>query len=453
MQTVAWIGGIPYPTGFPGYAIVSWLWAHLVPFGTVAWRVNLLSALAMAGASAAVAAIALALGTIKAGALGAALVFAFSGAIWNHATYADVHPAGFAAILAAVLCAVLWLARGAPRAFVGAVLAAAVAVAIDTTAVLELAGLALLLAGRRPNAGLAVRAVVPALLVVLAVYAYLPLRSAYVTAHRLDPTLSLGVAPGRPFWDDHHPATWSGFVALVGGREFTPERALAGIVGRDAVTKLWRGVLPRLRDEAGEVVFWLGCFGALCWLRREPLAFAAGLLLAIAPIAFATAYPAEADADRYLPALYAFTVLAAASGAQALGVAAGRALLLPAAVTMSVAFAAILWHDGEMNRDLFAQPADHGAAAFVARVAERTPAHAILVAQWVNATPLAYGAYVTRSLGDRIVLTADPDEYAGEYRRWLRTRPVVLVSDEALTLASFRLRALDASTPHLYEVQ
>ena len=59
LQTVAWIAGIPYPTGFPGYVLVGWLWTHLIPLGSVAARLNALSALALAGGAATVAALAL----------------------------------------------------------------------------------------------------------------------------------------------------------------------------------------------------------------------------------------------------------------------------------------------------------------------------------------------------------------------------------------------------------
>src|SRR5665213_2008850 len=38
LQTVTWIAGIPYPTGYPGYVAIGWLWAHVVPCAPVAAR-------------------------------------------------------------------------------------------------------------------------------------------------------------------------------------------------------------------------------------------------------------------------------------------------------------------------------------------------------------------------------------------------------------------------------
>ncbi len=44
-QFVPWLPGIAHPTGYPLYTLLGWLWTHLFPLGTVAWRMNLLSAL------------------------------------------------------------------------------------------------------------------------------------------------------------------------------------------------------------------------------------------------------------------------------------------------------------------------------------------------------------------------------------------------------------------------
>ena len=48
LQTVPYILGIAHPTGFPLYVLCGWLWSHLVVVGTVAYRMNLLSAFAVA---------------------------------------------------------------------------------------------------------------------------------------------------------------------------------------------------------------------------------------------------------------------------------------------------------------------------------------------------------------------------------------------------------------------
>jgi len=35
LQTVPYILGIPYPTGFPGYVLLGWLWSHGFAIGSV----------------------------------------------------------------------------------------------------------------------------------------------------------------------------------------------------------------------------------------------------------------------------------------------------------------------------------------------------------------------------------------------------------------------------------
>lgn len=45
LQFVPYIAGIAHPTGYPLYTMLGWLWSHVLPFGDVAYRMNLFSAL------------------------------------------------------------------------------------------------------------------------------------------------------------------------------------------------------------------------------------------------------------------------------------------------------------------------------------------------------------------------------------------------------------------------
>ncbi len=114
-QFVAWLPGIAHPTGYPLYVLLGWLWTHLIPFGEVAWRMNLLSALfaaATVGLLYQVAhrlfrqsipeAPALAIGTAAAG---TALIFAVTPTFWSQAIIAEVY-----ALHALFVTAVVWLA-------------------------------------------------------------------------------------------------------------------------------------------------------------------------------------------------------------------------------------------------------------------------------------------------------------------------------------------------------
>ncbi len=35
--------GVPHPPGYPIWTILAWAWQKLIPFGNIAWRVNLMS--------------------------------------------------------------------------------------------------------------------------------------------------------------------------------------------------------------------------------------------------------------------------------------------------------------------------------------------------------------------------------------------------------------------------
>ena len=115
-----------------------------------------------------------------------------------------------------------------------AVALAALGLAIDNTTVLTLPGLALVALCRRARlVCAALRLGACAGVALAAVYAYLPLRSAAVTAARIDPTLTLGLGPGRPFWDDGHPATVGRLRARCHRQRFRSARAIAAMFSPD----------------------------------------------------------------------------------------------------------------------------------------------------------------------------------------------------------------------------
>src|SRR5512134_78178 len=100
--------GIPHPTGYPLYVLLGRV-ASLLPLGSIAFRVNLVSALAGAAgvyflARWVLEAAPKAAGTGGAmfGALGAALVYAFSRGAWSQSVLAEVYTLQIA-ILGAIL--------------------------------------------------------------------------------------------------------------------------------------------------------------------------------------------------------------------------------------------------------------------------------------------------------------------------------------------------------------
>lgn len=453
LQTAAWIAGIPYPTGFPGYVLLGWLWTHALPIGSVAARVNALSALAIATGSASVCALALLFDVMAPLAVLAGWLFALAHPVWTRATYADAHPLGFAVAFVALALTTLWTLRGERRALVAAIVLAGMALAIDNTTVLILAGAIAVACGRRAPLRPVTAAAALAVLLALAAYAYLPLRSAQIVAQRLDPTLAIGIPPGRPYWDDHDPRTASGFVRLVTGTDFEVGAALPGLFAPSALAATLAQFGPDLAADLPQGLPIVALGGYAVVLARSPWTGAGLGLAALLPALFGASYPAESDPFRYAFTLYGVLALGVAVGAdRTVRAFAHRG---DAAVPLTVASALValaVGHEFGRGRDLFAARSDDGAATFASRIAAHTDDRAIVVADWSYASTLAYAAYVDRRFGRRIVVCAHPADERERYAAWRRTRQVAIVSDNTPRIRGVHVRLLAKGDPSLYEV-
>ncbi|HET7294207.1 MAG TPA: DUF2723 domain-containing protein [Vicinamibacteria bacterium] len=131
-QFVGKVLGTPHPPGYPVYTLLGWLFAQL-PFGNLAWRINLLSALAASLAVALAFLLTRRLGARAPCALAAALCLATGPVFWSQATLAEVYALA-AALLAALLLAVAtWGATRETWRLELAVFLAALAMAHHTT--------------------------------------------------------------------------------------------------------------------------------------------------------------------------------------------------------------------------------------------------------------------------------------------------------------------------------
>jgi tetratricopeptide (TPR) repeat protein len=97
--------GIAHPTGYPLYTLVGRLWVFLIPFGELAWKLNLLSSLLMALSASWLYRIITELEIQEEVAFSSSLVYAFSPVIWQQAAFLEVY--ALTALLAMIL---LWLA-------------------------------------------------------------------------------------------------------------------------------------------------------------------------------------------------------------------------------------------------------------------------------------------------------------------------------------------------------
>jgi 4-amino-4-deoxy-L-arabinose transferase-like glycosyltransferase len=454
MQTVPYILGIAHPTGFPAFVLAGWLFTHLVPFGTVAWRVGLLCAIAMAGAARLVFSLAELLGAEAPVALGSALMFAVGSVAWTRGTRAEVHAfvAFFAAL--ALVSAVRWYRTGERRSLLWLGAALGLGLATHLVIALLVPGIALIVLARARELNARVLAAPIAIAVAsLALYLYLPLRSADVSARKLDPTLALGIPPGRPYWDYGHPASLAGLKRDLAGSDFDVGHGVSGIVSLAGYGRIVERYLGAARHEFGAVVLIAALLGLVFAARDAPLA-AAGLVLAVAtPVPFALSYQAESDVDRYF--LASFVAVAALAGAGMSRAVVSyllersRFATVVATAMMAIFVAQIFW----TNRYIFGQRNDDEAKRFADRVIASTPNDAIVIANWAYATPLAYAAYVERRTGNRIVETAWVGDDLPYLARWTRERPVyAVVVGTSPNLPGVRFVEADLGYPSLLRV-
>lgn len=94
--------GVAHPTGYPLYTLLGWLWIQIIPLGTIAWRVNLLSAVCGAFAVALVYGSVYRLTKRPLPSLAGAFIFAFSPVFWALCSTTEVY-ALHATFVAAVL--------------------------------------------------------------------------------------------------------------------------------------------------------------------------------------------------------------------------------------------------------------------------------------------------------------------------------------------------------------
>ena len=113
-QFLGVVGGVPHPTGYPLYLAIDKAWVTIMPWGSVAWRVNLLSAVLGAAAIGVLYALLRILDVRRQVAAATALVFAFSPAFWSQAVVAEVYTLHILFLVTVTACLAHWR-KGAPN--------------------------------------------------------------------------------------------------------------------------------------------------------------------------------------------------------------------------------------------------------------------------------------------------------------------------------------------------
>lgn len=243
--------GVPHPPGYPLWTLLGHAFDSLLPWGTVAWRVTLASAVPAALANACLLAVALKTLRSRPVAVIAAAMFAVSLTHWSQAVIPEVYGLNTLFIAASALLLVrlaekpttgrLWaLAAVAGLSLTNHTSAAPIAA---VTAVGALAVAPRLFTQPKVLLGALVAAVLP-----LGLYAYLPWASAR------DPYLDWG-----------NPETWDAFVAHVTRAQYTATQVDHGSSANygDYLTRL--GILAKSLGRQ---------FGSPWMLLLAPLGFA-----------------------------------------------------------------------------------------------------------------------------------------------------------------------------------
>ncbi len=455
LQTVASILGIEHPPGSPAFVLLGFAFAHVFAIGESAWRVNLFSALAVALSVALLYATMRRLRVPRVVAAIGTLAFAFSKITLTYATRAEVHDLALCFSACALYAAIRYENERKLRDAFFCALALGLFAATHGVAVFLVPAVAVVFVARpwpREKTLAAVASIGGGLVLGLLPYAYLAPRAAWLHAHHVDPTLSLGLPAGLPFWDYGDPETRARFWAFVTGAEFHVHSGFAGYLTPLRYPTYAGALLVRFGTAYGIVGTVLAALGVLFLLRDDRIVGAALLLAAVLAVPYTESYSDLQDPDRYyLLALWCAAVAFAAGFARLVDLLQSPRSFV-ARVGLVLLFGSALAFAVPARGDFFTQHVRHDAADYVAYVKSVTPDDAIVLAEWAYSSPLAYASYVDHAFGDRFAVASGPTQYESYFPSWLAAkRPLYIVSfDDLLKLPPYRLQRI--TTDQSYNV-
>ncbi len=423
LQGVPYILGISHPTGFPFYVLAGYVWSHAIWFGSVAWRMNAMSGVAMAVAAAAAYGVALEFGASIPVALLATLWFAFSQNAWSHAIRAEAQDLAVACSAVAIYAFLRWMRGGGGTWMLAAFGLCGLGMAAHPNALWILPAFLIGAAIAKPRPR--VRVVAASLAIVVAgllIYSYLPLRSQYVASHHLDPAAVLPGAGGGIFWNYNDPRTLHGLeLELTGSETETPAYFLASLNPVHLGAALWT-FITTMHAQYGTFALLL-IFGGLVAAWRHD--WRAALVLSFACLAgllFSVVYPNESDVGRYrlLVSWLAVPMLGALTPRSGRGTdpLLHGALVTFLAIGVGVAFS--------QQRGFFYHRPAEGGRWVIDAVRPYVPPGSVIVTDWLDATSLAYGAYVDDSLPGRVIVSDDRLR-TPIYRLWAKGRRIFVL--------------------------
>jgi hypothetical protein len=301
-QYIAQVWGIPHTTGYPLYIPLTRLFS-LLPFGDVAYRVNLLSAVCAAAAASCLALAAAQVTRDRLGAAVAALMLAFSPIFWSQAVVAEVYALN--ALFVAVCLGLLlrWRQTGRPAALYAFLLVYGLSFSHHLSMILLLPAFLFLIAQRDPRTFIRPRNLlfgVVGVLLGLAPYAYILLRAAQGAVYSEFPPLA-----GR--------SLLAAFVDYVSGAQF---RSSYFAVFEHGPAAVWAKLLFYADLLLKQFGWWgtiLGLLGLIfLWRRDRPLTVGLGLAF-LGESVFALGYEIIDTEVYFIPAYILWAVFVAAA--------------------------------------------------------------------------------------------------------------------------------------------
>lgn len=466
-QTVLPILGTAHPTGYPTYVLLGFVTNLLLtPIGDPAFRITVLSLLAVATAAALTVAIIRRLTGSTLIAMATGIGLALTPVVWANATRADPHPIHLAFVALLLLLLVTWEqerrkgAGGADRWLVAAALVFGLSVGNHSLTLLLAPPIALFVLATEPRIVLRPRLLATCAAVLIAstvaVYLELPLRAGLFRAPLVYAS----------------PDTWNGFWYIALAEQF--RGSLSDPLG-DLPSKA--GVIGQLAWDQFGFLAPLLVPAFLATVRRAPrYALLTGSAMVIT-LLFDASY-ANADIERYYlgPVLWAWTWLGVLA-AFVLGLvvdaipgpeAPGRRRVSPSLAGVLAALTAIAllvapiatMSTSRLRAD---RSADNGAAVWVAQAMPALAPNAVIVSWWSTSTPLWYAQKVEGLrpdvfvVDDRTILDMSFGSATDVIARYLGQRPVYVIRanshDLGLVLDQFQLRLLvGGGSNAVYEV-
>ena len=407
--------GIPHPTGYPLYVLLGWLFS-LLPIGSWAYRADLLSAVAAAGAAGTCVLIAGRLGARPVIAAVAGLSLAVSGTLWLEATFSEMNGLHLFLVAAVIHRALVWRAERRDKdLLIGALLAGlSVANHLLAVTVVPIILVFVLIDARARLLERPIILVQAALLGLIGVslYLFIPLR---------------GLAGPPSIYGMF--TTWEGFSTLVSGAQFRRDMHFSSEESLVNALRDVPNVLAQFAAKSNVVFVGLALIGGAIQLIRDRWAAIMLALVAASSIFFFANY--LGDLDHYLlVAWLVFAVWLAVALETVVGWLERRLPGLGDLVRLDVLALILPLVIGLSNWTGHDQSANHVGEQFATLVFSKLPPNAVLLTYWDALTNLTYAHCVEGQRPDVSLRAYDVaarvvcDPVTGSLEEVARDRPV-----------------------------